>query len=430
MGATRGWIVCSIARCFVLNAFIIVDVPGKELLPARVRFFLFALQVLLTVTMPTPAVIAGLVMAAVLGTGVLALGAYTVHCYMNWRCRELVNLFQRNTVRVVKIDDLESQEKSQRTKHNEEKGRHSAAIQQMPQRLQHQQDNVDSQHMMGLRGGFDREGKPQWVQQRQVQLHVPTPAPIHAQSATHCRALGWRQSGSPYEQLWQPPAVFQQVPPQGGWYAYIPPRPDTAPEYGQPLLGQPRPKREVVQQSEQERTRAEIAQQARREQRLDPVTASLLEALSQPIAFEGDSVEVVDEGVTHTRRQDKRKKKCQSLSDKRKRSSSTELATRSSSQSATSAEDVPRDSIPEGGQRRAYFPLQDNGPHQGYAQLIAQATGGVNPYTRQPRRSRSRRKRERDSSVGRGPKWKSNIAGRRQAGTAFTCPCVCLSVIA
>lgn len=43
--------------------------------------------------MPTPAVIASLTMAAILGTGLLALGAYAVHRYMNWRCRELIDLF-------------------------------------------------------------------------------------------------------------------------------------------------------------------------------------------------------------------------------------------------------------------------------------------------------------------------------------------------
>ena len=375
--------------------------------------------------MPVPAIIAGLVMAAVLGSGLLALGAYTVHRYMNWRCRELIDLFQRNTVRVVKIEDLESQEKSRETRRNGKNRRHAGAMEQIPQHSQRQQDNDESQHMIGLRGGFDPENDPHWAQQRQIQPHVPMPAPVHSQPPTHQRLLGWHQLGTPYEQLWQPPPVFQQVPPQGGWYAYIPPRPQIA------AAREPRPQREVVDEFEQERTQGGTVQQARRERRLDPAKASLIQALGEPVTMEGDSIEVVDgypfviEGVVHGKKRNKRKKSGRSKCDGRRQSSSTDLGTCSSSHS-TSAEDIPREHVPEGHPRHLYVPPDSYNPYQENARHTGQAEGARNPYARQSHRSRSRRRQVQDRSVRRSAGWKSNIDAPRQAGTT-TSPCPCLS---
>jgi hypothetical protein len=380
--------------------------------------------------MPTSAVIAGLVMAAVLGTGALALGAYTVHRYMNWRCRELVDLFQRNTVRVVKIEDLESRRKSRGSNSDEEEGGHAAAREQMSQRSQRQRGNDENQHMTGLRGGFDLEIDPDWAQQRQMQAHASMPVPAHTQPATHRRALEWHQSGTPYEQLWQPPSIFQQVPPQGGWFAYIPPQPDTAPTNEQRPVNRPRPHSEVIKQFAQERTSGGRGQQARRERRLDPATASLLQTLLiEPVSFEGDIIEVIDEypsvieGVIHTKRKINRTRR-QGEDEEHRQSSSTELGTCSSSQSASSTEDIPRDCIPEHGPRRAYLPSHDHDPKQQYAQHTARAEGSGNPYVRQSCRSRSRRKRKQNVGVRSGSQWRSSIDGRQQAGTASSCLCI------
>lgn len=349
--------------------------------------------------MPTPAVIAGLAMAAILSTGLLALGAYTVHRYMNWRCGELIDLFQRNTVRVVKIEDIESYGRKPGKDRNEEKGKHASAMEQMPERFRSQQRNDRNQHMVGLRGGFDQEDGPQWVQQRQMQSHIPLPAPVHAYPAPYHRTLEWHQSATPQELLWQPPAVFQQIPPQGSVYAYIPPHPDIAAACGQPMFAPPRPQR-GFEQSKQDRTSESDVKRTVRERKLDPATASLFRALVQPISLEGDSIEVVDgypfvaEGVIHTKRQVKGKKKRAREAGERRRSSSTELGTCSSSRSVKSVEDTPRDYIPEGHPDHAYLPPDSFNPYQEYARDTARAEGIGKPHAQQSYRSRSRRKRE------------------------------------
>lgn len=227
-------------------------------------------------------------------------------------------------MRVVKIEDLKLQEKSREIRRNGKNGRHAGAIEQMLQRLQRQQANNEDQHMTGLRGGFEPEHGPHWAQQRQIQPHVPMPAPVHAQPPTHQGVLGWHQPGTPYEQLWQPPPMFQQVPPQGGWYAYVPPRPDIAAARERRPVDQPRPQYEVIDEFEQVRTQGSTVQQARRERSLDPATASLIQALGQPINLEGDSIEVVDgypfviEGVAHGKNRNKSTKNGRSKGDERR----------------------------------------------------------------------------------------------------------------
>lgn len=344
--------------------------------------------------MPTPAIIAGLVMAAVLGTGILALGAYTVHRYMKWRCREFVGLFQHNPVRVVKIDDLESRGKSRRTRRDGEERTRSPATEQMPQHLTRQQGNDVNQQMTVLREGFDLEGGPEWEQPRRIHRQTLMPAPIHAQPGAHRQALEWHQPGAGNEQFWQAPAVFQQQPPQGGWHACIPPRPDVGLAYGLPMLDPQRPQR-IEKQLKQERTSRVNGNQTTRARRLDPATALLCRALIQPISSEGDGIELVDgypfvaEGVVHSKRQDRRKKKRTRKAEQRRQSSSTELGTCSSNHSATSAEDIPQDHIPEGCPRRICLPPHSCSPYQDYPQQTARAEGCGNPCARQSYRGRS-----------------------------------------
>lgn len=278
------------------------------------------------------------------------------------------------------------------------------------------------------------ENDPRWARQKQVQPYVPMPAPGHAQPAPYHRTLEWHQSATPHELLWQSPAVFQQIPPQVSVYAYIPPHPDIAAAYGQPMFAPPRPQR-GFEQSKQDRTSESDVKRTVRERRLDPATAPLFRALVQPISLEGDSIEVVDgypfvaEGVIHTKRQVKGKKKRTREAGRRRRSSSTELGTCSSSQFAASAEDIPRDYIPEGHPDHVYLPPDSFNPYQEYARDTARAEGIGNPHARQSYRSRSRRKRERHHSARLGPRWKPNVEGQLQAGTASPCPCVCLFVI-
>lgn len=375
-------------------------------------------------------------MAAILGTGLLALGAYTVHRYMSWRCRELIDLFRRNTVRVVEIEQVESQKKSGKTRRDEGNGKCAAAMEQMPLHTQRQQEVNESRRTIRLRGGFSPESDLRWTQQRRIQPHSPMPAPAaHAQPAIHRRAFDWCQPGTPYEHFWQLLPVFQ-VPPQGGWYAYIPPRRDLAAARVQHPVDQPRPRREVIEQVNQERTRGGILQQARRERRLDPAAASLVEALNGAISLKVDSLEVVDgypaviEGIVHRNRQVKRQKSGRSQNGERRQSLRTDVGTRSSSRFVSSAKEIPRSSIPERGEYCAYLSLQDPGPHHGHTQHTAQnENGGEDPYTRQSHRRRSRRERERDRSVRRDPGWKSCIDDPRQPGTASPCTCICLSAV-
>ncbi|KAF1925678.1 uncharacterized protein M421DRAFT_94544 [Didymella exigua CBS 183.55] len=370
--------------------------------------------------MPTPAAITGLVMGAALGAGLLCLGAYTVHRYMHWRCQELVYLSQRNTVRVVKIEDPEPRKESRRARNDEEKDRHAAPTEQVLWQSQRRPNTGRIQNSMGLRGGFKDDGPRNelgWAGERQIHPYVPMPAHMHAHPTTHHSAIGWHQFGTAYDQLWQLPAIYQQPAPQGRYYAYIPPRPKVAMVHEQPHSGEPGPYNGFAGQPELQRAQGRVAKQAVRESGSQRKVSPKIRSNVESVSFEGDSVVILDdyscliEGVVHQ----KRKKK--SRGDKKRRirerssSSSTELGTCSSSHSLTSTEDIPRYCIPDSRSRRTRLPLQDFPP---YPECPQRAAGDDNPYARQPPRSGQRRVQKDEEGVRTKSRWDPS-AGSRQA---------------
>lgn len=314
---------------------------------------------------------------------------------------------------------------------DEEKGRHSAAIQQTSKQSQRHPKTGEGQDMIGLRGGFGHDGLgnvPSWADERQIQPYVLRPAHLHAQPATRRQALGWHQSGTTYDQLWQPPVIFQQAGPPGGYYSYIPPHLSMVTAYEQPPFGRPSPYNRYVPQVEQQRTNGAKTQQTTRDPRPDPVIAPMTQTTVEPISFEGDSVVVVDdfdfliERVMQVKGKKKRRGGTQRREEERRQSFSTDLGTCSRSQSSASTADIPRDSIPNGKSRHARLPLHDWPPYSKYVQRTARAAGGGNPYARQSHRSGDSQGRKGEDDVRSKSRWR-----RRQAGNCFPCHCTLFS---
>ena len=383
-----------------------------------------------TVVMPTPAVIAGLVVGSILGTGTLCLGIYFMYRYVGLQCRKLDDWFQRNALKVGRNDDVESGRKVERPKHNRYNGLRSAMNKQSPKLTNRIPWDGETRDMPGLRGGHgygNQEDNLVWAHERQMQTYMLQAALARTQPAAHPRALGWEQYGAPYDQIWHTPAVFQQAVP-GTYYAYVLPRPDVTMADGQPSSGQadaynPRFNLQDPQQSSGD------TEQAGGPSECNPEAASKAKLKAEPTFIESDCLEVVEEypdfieKARKEKNQNERKKEEKRKKERKRRSSSTDLGTCSSSQSSTSIEDIPRDSIPSGAPHRAHLPSHDYLLNSQHTQSTTYAQIDGDPYARRPQRSERRQEREDAGDVRAWSRVESSADDRRQASNTFPFRC-------
>ncbi|KAF2624775.1 hypothetical protein BU25DRAFT_460942 [Macroventuria anomochaeta] len=344
--------------------------------------------------MLTPAVITGLVVGAVLGTGLLCLGTYFVHRYMDLQCRKINKWFDRNALKIRK-DDVESGNWDKKMKHNQDDGLCSAMKKQTPNGrvLQTAVERTRNDATMRRGDGFDNwHNGTQWADERQMQAYVPQPAPAHMQPTAHPQALGWEQYGTVYDQMWYPPAVFRQAVP-GTYYAYVPPRPDMTMQYQQPSFGHPGLYDEWFGLLDERRRSGGGTQQAEGRSESSSGAASKTRLPAEPASVKCDCLQVVgeypafiEEAREAKDRQDRKKEK-KRRKERNPRSSSTDLGTCSSSRSSASTEDIPRDSIPAGAPRKTRVSWNDSSLYPAYTQRTARAQGDGNPYTRHSPRS-------------------------------------------
>lgn len=375
-----------------------------------------------TLGMPSPAAIAGLVLGAVLGVGLVCLGAYTMHRYMDWRCRELVHLFQSNTVRVVRIEDIETGNKTREHSGDEEKGCNATTLAWVPGRSQHQPIISGSHNTIELRGGSEHgsvQVDSNWAEMRQMQAYVPRSARMQAQPTTHRQALRWHQSETAYDRMMQPPAFSRQAAPQGGWYGYIPPRSGAALAQ---QFGHSGPSHGLVRQEEQQRANVGEAQQTSRNSVRIPAAAPNAQGRIGPIVLEGDSIEILDdysyliEGVISVKRKQKRKREKKCRVHERRRSSSTELGTCSDSRSSIEA--TPRGCIVEGGPHLAHLPPSSYFPRSERVRHAAHDDSGGNPTTQLSQCNEDGQGYKRRGGGRLGTRSKLTERGRRQACNA------------
>ncbi|KAH6625610.1 hypothetical protein C7974DRAFT_203676 [Boeremia exigua] len=290
--------------------------------------------------MPESAVAAGLVVGAVLGAGLLCLGTYLVHRYMNLQSRQIDLRAQHNAVSVNHYQDVESIGRSWETRHQ------PANRKRRPSR----REGDETQNVARLRGGHghrDLENDLSWADERQLQPNIQQPALAYAHPVVDPLAFGWERHKVSYHQGCHTPAVFQQAVP-GTYYAYVLPRTHVARTNVQPSIGQSGAFDELCP-SRRKRTHNSERCSA-------PVQAvpAKVHLKAQPVVYETDCFEVVDEYpsfIEKARRQKLQTKNVQKnkrIAERSERSSSTDLGTCSSSEASTSTEDVHRDSIPSG----------------------------------------------------------------------------------
>lgn len=205
----------------------------------RCRFTVFPLSSL----MPTPAVIAGLVVGAVLGSGLLCLGAYFVHQYMNLQSRKINGWFHRNALVVRRDTDVEKGiaiAKLRGGRVNADTQRDQTKIRPATRKTRRKLGYGfgRKERNTALRGGGDEwEDDAGWADERQLQGYTPNTMPANARPTAYPRVLGWGQQQSSYDQMWCSPAWYHEVPPQGA--LYIPPYTELRIAYPQAAFVQP-----------------------------------------------------------------------------------------------------------------------------------------------------------------------------------------------
>lgn len=339
--------------------------------------------------MPAPAVVAGLVVGAVLGTGLLCLGTYFVHRFMDLQCRRISIWFHRNALIVYKSDDVESG--------GNEKIKQSG---ERSDSWQRGYEDAKVRNEGGVRGGDehgDREDEVDWATDRRVQGYAPRATPTRVQPATHSRALGWEQEGVEYDRMWYSPAAFQRAVP-GMYYAYVPARSEVTTAYAQPPFRHPGSYDEWCELLESRQEGGVEAERARECPTMDYGAALSARVQAEPAFTERNYVQVVDKCpliIEEARKErDIKERKTTREQERLGRSSSTDLGTCSSSESSASFEDIPRDSNSSGASYRARCCSYEFTSHPQCLRCPVRVQNNGVPYVQWWSRSEGRRDRE------------------------------------